>query len=172
MTAHSSLPASIEQLEDSFEAARGNYAQLKLVADALQHHSAPSAQRLRIKVVAEMFRIKREAGITSPTPSPSPKPAPLLALLRQFGLDAPDGRPLHRYRLGADGYDQLTALLRQRAAQLSNGNISDAALLVLWASAWFRREYGGGIRKYRELGAAIGATLEEREWPPSILKMC
>lgn len=168
MTAHSSRPASIEQLEDSFEAARGNYAQLKLVADALQHHSAPSAQRLRIKVVAEMFRMKRAAGPTSPSPSQSPKPAPLVALLRQFGLDAPDGRPLHRYRLGADGYDQLTALLRQRAAQLSNENMSDAALLVLWASAWFRREYGGGIRKYRDLGAAIGATLEEREWPPLI----
>ena len=166
MTVHPSL--SIEQLEDSFEAARGDYVQLKLIADALQHHSSPSAQRLRIKVVAEMFRVKREAGIASPSLSPSPKPTPLLALLRQFGLDAPDGRPLHRYRLGADGYDQLTALLRQRAARLSNGNMSDAALLVLWASAWFRREYGGGIRKYRELGAAIGATLEEREWPPLI----
>jgi len=166
MTAHPSLSASVEQLEDSFEAARGDYAQLKLIADVLQHHNAPGAQRLRIKVVAEMFRMKREAGITSP--SPSPKPAPLLALLRQFGLDAPDGRPLHRYRLGADGYDQLTALLRQRAAQLANGNVSDAPMLVLWASAWFRREYDGGIRKYRELGAAIGATLEEREWPPLI----
>ena len=44
----------------------------------------------------------------------------------------------------------------------------DAPFLVLWASAWFRREYSGGTRKYRELGAAIGATLEEREWPPLI----
>lgn len=166
MTDRLLLSSSIEQLENSFEARRGDYAQLKLIADALQHHSAPSAHRLRIKVVAEMFRMKREAGVESL--SQSPKPAPILALLRQFGLDAPDGRPLHRYRLGADGYDQLTALLRQRAAQYSNGNMSDAALLVLWASAWFRREYGGGIRKYRELSAAIGATLEEREWPPLI----
>ena len=162
MTTPPLLSATVEQLEYGFEAAKGDYAQLKLIADALQHHSAPSAQRLRIKVVAEMFRIKREVGITSP--SQSSKPAPLLALLQQFGLNAPDGRPLHRYRLGSDGYDQLTALLGQRAARLSNGNMSDAALLVLWASAWFRREYGGGIRKYRELGAAIGATLEEREW--------
>lgn len=166
MTERPFLSASIEQLENNFEAARGDYAQLKLIADALQHHSAPSAPRLRIKVVAEMLRIKRE---TVGCPSlPSPPPTPLLALLGWFGLDAPDGRPLHRYRLGADGYDQLTGLLRQRAARLTNGNESDAALLVLWASAWFRREYGGGIRKYRELGAAIGATLEEREWPPLI----
>lgn len=164
MTGHHSLPASIEQLEDSFEAAKGNYLQLKLVADALQRHGGPSAQRLRIRVVAEMFRIKRELGITSL----SPKPALLLALLQQAGLDAPDGRPLHRYRLSADGYDQLTALLRQRAPQLSKGNIGDAALLVFWASAWFRGEYGGGIRKYRELGHAIGATIEESEWPPLI----
>jgi hypothetical protein len=92
MTAHSLLSTSIEQLEDSFEAARGDYTQLKLIADALQHHSAPNVQRLRIKVVAEMFRMKRGTEIT--TPSPSAKPAPLIALLRQFGLDAPDGRPV------------------------------------------------------------------------------
>jgi len=158
------LSASIEQLEDSFEAARGDYAKLKLIADALQQHSTASAQRFRIRVVAEMFRLKREGGMTSS----SPKLTPLRALLQKFGLDAPDGRPLHRYRLGADGYDQLTALLRERAARLSIGNMSDAPLLVLWASAWFRREYGGGIRKYRDLGAALGATLEEREWPPLI----
>lgn len=168
MTVDPSLSSSIEQLENSFEAARGDYAQLRRIADALQHHSAPGAQRLRIKVVAEMFRLKREAGAISSSPTLPPAPTPLLALLSRFGLDAPDGRPLHRYRLGADGYDQLTALLRQRAARLSNGNMSDAALLVLWASAWFRREYGGGMRKYRELGAAIGATLEEGEWPPLI----
>ena len=168
MTAHPFHSASIEQLEEGFEAARGDYAQLKLIADALQRHTAPSAPRLRIKVGAEMFQIKRETGAFSSPASPAPKPAPLLALLRQFGLDAPDGRPLHRYRFGAEGYDQLTALLRQRAAQLSNRNMSDSALLVIWASAWFRREYGGGIRKYRELGAVIGVTLEEREWPPLI----
>lgn len=155
------MSSSIEQLESSFEAAKGNYQRLKLIADALQHHTSPRAPNLRLKVVAEMFRTKRERDAASP----SPKLTPLRELLKKFGLDAPDGRPLHRYRLGADGYDRLTALLRQRAAHLSNGNDADAALLVLWASAWFRREYGGGIRKYRELGAAIGATLEEREWP-------
>lgn len=168
MKTHSSSPKSIKQFEQSFEAARGNYAKLKLIADALQNHSSPSAQLLRIKVVAEMFRIKRAAGTTSPPPSRSSTPAPLVALLRQFGLDAPDGRPLYRYRLGADGYHQLTAILRQRATQLPNGNMSDTALLVLWASAWFRLEYAGGVRKYRELNAAIGTTLEEREWPPLI----
>ena len=166
MTAHPSLSASIEHFENSFEAARGDYAQLKLIADALQHHSAPGAPRLRIKVVAEMFRLKRETGV--PSAPRSPPPTPLLALLGRSGLDAPDGRPLHRYRLGAEGYDQLTALLRQRAARLPSANGSDTALLVLWASAWFRREYSGGIRKYRELNATIGAPLEEREWPPLI----
>jgi len=40
MTAHSSLSASIEPLEDSFEAARGNYARLNLIVDALQHRGA------------------------------------------------------------------------------------------------------------------------------------
>lgn len=162
MAARASPPASIEELENSFEAARGDYAQLKLIADALQQNSAPSARSLLLKVVAEIFRIKRAAGTAIPPPTP------VRALLGRFGLDAPDGRPLHRYRLDADGYEQLRALLRQRAARLVNGNENDVALLVLWASAWFRREYGGGVRKYRDLGAAIGATLEEHEWPSLI----
>ncbi|WKW50141.1 STY4851/ECs_5259 family protein [Rhodomicrobium lacus] len=166
MAMQSLLSANIEQLENSFEAAKGDYEQLKLIDKALRHHADKSVLRLRAKVAAEIFRMKREAGAFSSIPSPPP--TSLRALLGRFGLDAPDGRPLHRYRLGADGYDQLTVLLRQRAAQLGNGNGSDAALLVLWASAWFRREYGGGIRKYRELRKVIGATLERHEWPPLI----
>jgi len=74
MTAHPSLSASIEHFENSFEAARGDYAQLKLIADALQRHSAPGAPRLRIKVVAEMFRLKRETGVPSAPRSPPPTP--------------------------------------------------------------------------------------------------
>lgn len=161
MATQSLASFNIEQLEIIFEAAKGNYAQLKLIADALQHHCASNAPRLRIKVIVEMLRIKQQAAVAS---SP-PQPTLLCTLLSRFGLDVPDGRPLHRYRLGADGYDQLTALLRQRATGLANGSPSDVALLALWASAWFRREYSGGIRKYRDLGAAIGADISDSRWP-------
>jgi hypothetical protein len=154
------LSASIPQLENSFDAAKGNYAQLKLIADELQRHDTPKARNLRLKVIAEMFRTKRGTMAAS---SHAP-PTPLRALLSRLGVEAPDGRALHRYRLSADDYDQLTALLRQHAAGLANGNESDAALLVLWASAWFRREYSGGIRKYRELGAAIGTNIPDPQW--------
>ena len=34
---------SIDQLQNSFDAARGDYAQLKLIADELQHHTTPSS---------------------------------------------------------------------------------------------------------------------------------
>lgn len=152
------LSASIEQLENSFEAARGDYAQLKLIADAILKHKASNAVRLSIKVNAEMFRLKREAGILS---SPSKK---LTELLGQFQLRAPDGRPLHRYRLGKDGYDQLSTFMRLRAPRLADGNSNDAALLALWSSAWFRREYDGSLRKYSQLASAIGANITDAQW--------
>lgn len=154
----------LARLEVSFEAAKNDYSKLKEISEALQQHNTQSSQRLRARVFAEMLRLKR----STPAATPSPKPTPLSALLKRSGLSAPDGRPLYQLRLAADEYNQLTELLRQRAPRLSRGEMSEAPLLVLWASVWFRREYSGGTRKYRELGEAIGVALEERQWPPLI----
>lgn len=148
----------IEQLRNSFDASKGDLAQLKLISDELQHRNTPDARDLLNKVVMEIIKIKREAGAAYMPPL-------LGALLKQSKLDKPDGRPLHRYRLGTDDYNQLTALLRQNAARLTQGNGVDAALVVLWASAWYCREYSGGIRKYSDFNAAIGATVGPLGWP-------
>lgn len=169
------LSASIDELERALGETR-EYAVLKALADELQHRSGPGAGKLRLKAGMAMARA-RKAGAgpcapppppppPSPPPSPPPGGSPLAVLLASFGLDAPDGRPLHQYRLGPERYGELQAYLTARAAQgsLDRGNGSSAALLVLWASAWFRREYAGGIRKYRELNQAIGASLADGEW--------
>jgi hypothetical protein len=155
---------SVDLLERRFRTAKGNYAKLKLIADELQHYDSLQARKLRIRVVAEMVRTKTIPTATATPPTHSS----IRELLDRFGLNEPDGRPLHRYRMDANTYAELEALLRRRTHRLSDGAVSDAALLVLWASTWFCREYSGGTRKYRDLGTAIGATLEEREWPPLI----
>lgn len=160
MISRNLLTASISELEAYFLAAKGDYTQLRLIAEALQRHSAPNASGLRLKVMAEMFKIKRAIG----TPPPSPALTLIRSLLDRLGLSKPDGRPLHCYRLSLDDYNRLTEFLRQNAAQIVNGHQSDVALLVLWASFWFSREYSGGIRKYQDFDAAIGVGIVDSEW--------
>ncbi|PWR17913.1 hypothetical protein DKG74_20335 [Zavarzinia aquatilis] len=58
----------------------------------------------------------------------------------------------------------METLLRQRASRLTDGKGNDAALLALWASAWFRLHYEGGQRKYDDLSRAIGASLSDAQW--------
>lgn len=159
MAPHPLHSASIDQLENSFGAAKGDYTRLKLIADELQHHNTPRAQQLRNKVIAEIIQIKRIGRRTSPSP-----PTPLRAFLGRFGLDAPDGRPLHGYRLDTKAYEELEAYLRTRAARLTDDSGSNVALLTLWASAWFRLHYAGGVRNYYDLGKAIGATITNQQW--------
>lgn len=184
MTDHVSRHTTIQQLESEFQAARGDYYRLKQIADTLQNYRTPQASRLRFKVIAEMVKVRGQANSSrssrpvqppqrpalsahGPTPR-APLSSPLSRILRRFGLMVPDGRPLYRYRLGAEGYEELTNLLLERAKQLQKNNGTHAALIVLWASAWFRRAYEGGTRRYQDLNAAIGATLEERDWPELI----
>lgn len=177
MTDRPYLAASIEELEAAFDRA-AEYAELRAISDELQHRKTPRAGKLRWRVGAAMaktrdpqgqppspglplFKAKVALAPTAPEPA---APAWLGALLARFELNAPDGRPLHRYRLGAALYEQLTAAIRARAGRLAEGHASDAALLTLWASAWFRREYAGGLRKYGDLGGAIGASLPDAQW--------
>lgn len=157
----------MRRLVEIFESAKGNYEQLKNVADELQYRDMIDARRLRIKVVNEMVRAKQQSARAlpvSPSGPASPKTTSIGRLLYRCGLAAPDGRPLHRYRLDADGYEELGALVRQRAARLKDGDGGDAALLALWASAWFRLHYEGGQRRYVDLGSAIGACLSDAQW--------
>ncbi len=151
---------SLDELERRFRAAKGDYEQLKTIADALETHNAQDAQRLRFKVVAEMIRLKHRGGASRPT-LPN---APVAAILSRVGLTVPDGRPLHRYRLDEKAYDDLRRWLRARAGLLADGGAVEAAALAMWGSNWFRLHYAGGVRNYRDLGADIGADLSDTRW--------
>ena len=73
----------------------------------------------------------------------------------------PDGRPLHRYRLDAVEHDALREHILHRARWgLAEAGDETAALFVLWAAHWFQREYRGGIRRWEDIGEALGVALD------------
>lgn len=105
---------------------------------------------LRIKIAARRAELKRD--VTKPLAH---------AFAGSYGLPAPDGRWLYRYRLSDDAFARLEHDLKGRAsyAELERGYGS--ALFVLWASEWFRRTYAGGGVRWSTLAGAIGLPEEQ-----------
>lgn len=77
-------------------------------------------------------------------------------MLHARGLLKPDGRWLYAYRLSSAEYQALHQLLRNTTEGISvqpafRNNRKFAALFVLYASEWWRREYNGGAWKWRPI---------------------
>ena len=66
-----------------------------------------------------------------------------LDLFAQNGLGAPDGRPLHAYRVSDEEHARLTGILKDRFRRRHLGGDIPGAF-VLWASERFRKEFKGG----------------------------
>ncbi|MFC3174997.1 STY4851/ECs_5259 family protein [Novosphingobium bradum] len=85
-----------------------------------------------------------------------PAGAPFAA---RFGLPAPDGRWLHRYRLADEAFERLGQDLKgQGYAGLGRGH--GPGLFVLWASEWHRRQYRGGGLTWAALVAPLGLLVD------------
>lgn len=111
--------------------------------------SAAWAGRLRIKIGVRLAAMR------------PPKAVVTAGLGSAYGLTAPDGRWLHRYRLGEDAFRRLekdVAAAAQRGA-LGGGWIP--GLFVLWASEWFRRSYRGEGHEWEQLTRALGCTVDQ-----------
>ncbi|MBO1022698.1 hypothetical protein IPV08_22310 [Methylobacterium sp. SD274] len=84
-----------------------------------------------------------------------------VVILTRAGLSSPDGRPLHRYRLDDREHAAIGEEIRRRArSNLADADRETGALFVLWAAHWFHRDYRGGIRRWDDLGAALGVHLD------------
>jgi len=87
-------------------------------------------------------------------------------LLRDRGLDAPDGRPLYDYRLNESEFSSLESLLRDRLSQyqplMSLGMIEShvagfPALFVLYAAEWWRQRFDGSSWSWEPILRDLGA---------------
>lgn len=77
------------------------------------------------------------------------------------GLQKPDGRWLYGYRLATDDFIRLREILGEtvRASSvqlLARQSHYFAALFVLYAAEWWRREYDGGAWKWDPILATLG----------------
>ncbi len=78
-------------------------------------------------------------------------------LLLQHDLNAPDGRPLHSYRLTEEQYDELQLYCMNA---LPRATAPYPALFVLWAAEHFRNSYDGSILRWRFLTEALEKPIE------------
>ncbi|RWL85667.1 MAG: hypothetical protein EOR67_21600 [Mesorhizobium sp.] len=73
-------------------------------------------------------------------------------ILTQSGLEAPDGRPLHRYRISDAQYRYGLELLQKNSAFLDQQNRPLCAIFALVTSEWFRRQAENLWRRWHDVG--------------------
>lgn len=172
---------SIDRLKQIFESARSDLPILRSLEGELERRPSSSARLLRLKVIAARIALQRattQRGAVGSVQTPVGGPRkelprhsnttvrPLRSLLSDLGLNVPDGRPLHTYKLSLESFENFEGLLidAAKAGRLRNYSREDAALFVLWAADWFRRHYGGGIRKYEDLGRVLGIRFDDQKY--------
>ncbi|MGD9664563.1 MAG: STY4851/ECs_5259 family protein, partial [Novosphingobium sp.] len=112
----------------------------------LAARNEPGFGVLRIKAI-DRRRILKSGGAPRARSGPAVTSA---AFAKDYGLPAPTGCWLYRYRLDTPAFERLQADLgRMRLDMLERGYAP--GLFVLWASEWFRRCYRGGILSWAML---------------------
>lgn len=128
--------------------------ELREIADVLQALPGAWAGACRIEAVKRIMMLRRGA---------IDRAASGTAFAAAYGLEAPDGRWLHRYRLSDDGFRSLEAdLVGGTFSRLSAGH--QPGLFVLWAAEWFRRHYKGGGHRWADLAEALRITEDQEQF--------
>ena len=141
----------------------GDAARLRAIAAGLEGRAEQWVTLAKIKAIAAGRAL--EAADEGRQP-PGTTPPGRSHWLSRYGLPRPNGRPLHRYALSDAAFTRVEADLRARAARI-NADLSsdhDAALFVLWAAEWFRRNYAGGLQRWADVGRAVDVSLEQSSW--------
>ncbi|MBX9460709.1 MAG: STY4851/ECs_5259 family protein [Brevundimonas sp.] len=135
----------------------GDIAALSDIIERLGQCGEPWAGALRIGAVQARLQVKQ--GVQA-------QPA---HWLDRYGLPRPDRRPLYRYHLSDAAFERAGVDLKSRAARFNADMATqhDAALFVLWSSAWFRRCYDGGMQRWADVARRLGLQPEQsrlRRW--------
>ncbi|MGO8738990.1 STY4851/ECs_5259 family protein [Rhodoblastus sp.] len=136
----------IEKLSERIKSAGLDVDKLNSIKAELDAISGPQAFDLKMRLANSFFKAKRAANEVS-----------VKSILDGCGLSNPDERPLYQYRLDSAGYDRLRDFLREKGRRgFAAVSWEIPALFVLWGSHWFQRAYRGGVRKWEDIGEALG----------------
>lgn len=141
----------IEELSERIRAAGNDVNELSSIKIELDAFTGPEARELKMRLANSLFKAKRAANEVT-----------IKAILDGCGLASADERPLYQYRLDAAAFDRLRNFLREKGRRGFDVSMSweIPGLFVLWGSHWFQRKYSGGVRKWEDIGEALGVPFD------------
>lgn len=139
--------ADLRLLAELFLARRDDLQFLDVLNSELKKRSGSEARKLQWKVAAArqaLTRVAEAPAIGQPVMRAATQShfTWLSKFLSQRGLQTPDGRTLHRYRVSDTEFQGLKTILKSLVDQRRLEEASDtvAALFVAYCADWFRRE--------------------------------
>jgi hypothetical protein len=143
---------SDHDLRDEFNRSGNDQARLEEISGALKPRNSDDAIELHMEVLGLLRRLKKSSGSTSPQ---LPNKHWNAAFLLKRGLHAPDGRPLHQYRMNDQEYVDLRESLRLSTRRLLQEDGSAASMFVAFCAEWFRREATTLFLKWDSVAADV-----------------
>lgn len=128
---------SDQDLRAEFSRNREDLARLEEISEVLKRRDTDAAIELHMEVVGLLRRLRKASGAA--TSSVSGK-SWIVGFLLKRGLQAPDGRPLHQYRMTNHEYSTLRESLCHSTPRLLQEDGTAAAMFVAFCAEWFRRE--------------------------------
>lgn len=143
-------------LRAEFNRSRDDLGRLEEISGALKPRVSDDAIELHMEVLDLLRRLRKSSGATSPQP---PNKHWNVAFLLKRGLHAPDGRPLHQYRMNDQEYADLRESLRLSTRRLLQEDGAAASMFVAFCAEWFRREATTLFLKWDSVAADVLQTL-------------
>ncbi|MBY5732193.1 hypothetical protein HFO26_18185 [Rhizobium leguminosarum] len=139
-------------LRAEFNRSRDDQGRLEEISGALKPRTSDDAIELHMEVLGLLRRLRKSSGSTSP---PQPNRHWNAAFLLKRKLHAPDGRPLHQYRMNDQEYADLRESLRLSTRRLLQEDGAAASMFVAFCAEWFRREATTLFLKWDSVAAEI-----------------
>ncbi|WP_261316988.1 STY4851/ECs_5259 family protein [Rhizobium leguminosarum] len=143
---------SDHDLRAEFSRNRDNLTRLEEISEVLKPRNSDEAIELHMEVIGLLRRLRRASGYSAPQASGK---SWIAAFLLKRGLHAPDGRPLHQYRMTGQEYADLRESLRLSMPRLLQEDGTAASMFVAFCAEWFRRDATTLFLKWESVAADI-----------------
>ncbi|MGN7735319.1 STY4851/ECs_5259 family protein [Ensifer sp. 22564] len=143
---------SDHDLREEFERRRTDLKKLEALNAELKSRDSDEAFDLQLEVVTALAALRKSENAK---PRVDTIGRWFTAFLVRRGLQAPDGRPLHRYRMSDREYEEARVLLRNVTNRLLTEDGAAASLFVAFCAEWFRREATSLFLKWDNLTSDV-----------------